>query len=288
MNTKIIRLQPKDNSKTVVARSRVCVRAAGLVLVLMLLLSPQLALAAVQGYSVQDKTIVTGMAVALAGSGGTDGIQKSSVAHADKTLGVVVNQQDNTVAVSSDGPSQVYVATTGTATVFVSDVNDPVRKGDLLAPSPIAGVLMRANEGTKGVLGVALADFPTKDVQKVSIKGQNGQPTEAKVALVGVNMDVKFAANNAPTGKSWFQRVGESLVGHEVSSTQVIVSLIILLLLVVVEGAMVYGAISSSVISLGRNPLAKKTILRGLTQISALVAVVLALGLAAIYLVLWI
>ena len=264
-------------------RVRVAAVTGGLVAFL-LLVSSGTALAAVQGYSVQDKTITTGMAVALNASGG---VQKSSLSQADKTLGVVVNAQDNTVAVSGVG-QQVYVATTGTSAVFVSDVNGAVHKGDLLGPSPIDGVLMRADNGAKGVLGVAMTDFPKTQTQPVTINKATGGTTVVKVANLRLNMDVRFAANNSPNTESFLQRIGEAVVHHQVSNAQTIVALAIMVLLIIVVGSTVYGAISSSIISLGRNPLAKKSIFQGLGQISGLVVLVIGLGVAAVYLVLWI
>jgi hypothetical protein len=145
---------------------------------------------------------------------------------------------------------------------------------------------MRVIDGSKGVLGVAMADFPSASAESVSFTEGGGQ-SSAKVAQLQINMDVKFTSSTPNAGKSVLQRFGESIVHHEVSSAQVLVALIILSLLIVVEGGIIYGAISSSIVSLGRNPLAKNTIMVGLGQITGLVAVVLGLGLAAVYLVLW-
>lgn len=255
------------------------------------LFAPTVVSAAAQGYNTQDKTLSKGMAVAIASTqASSDGkvvyVEKSSVKHADKTLGVVVDPSTDTVAVSSSG-SQVYVATSGGASVYVTDLNGSVSKGDLLAPSPIAGVLMRVVEGSKGVLGVAQSDFPAAYAQTVTVD-ENGSSTKAKVALVQVNMDVKFTTNNQTAGKTWLQRVGETIVHHEVSTIQVLVALVILILLMVVEGGIIYGAVSSSIVALGRNPLAKTAIMKGLGQVTGLVAGVMVLGIAAVYLVLWI
>ena len=272
-------------------RARVGMTVSGLLLLVSLLL-PATAAASTQAYTAQDKTITKGMAVAVASSqaaAGVDGkttVEKSSVGHASKTLGVVVDPAKDTVAVSAEG-GQVYVATTGSAMVYVTDLNGTVHKGDLLAPSPLQGVLMRGIDGTRGILGIAVTDFPSKTAQTVAVK-DGGDQIKAKVALQQINMDTKFTTNAPNAGKTLLQRVGEAIVHHEVSTVQVLVALVILSLLLVVEGGIIYGAISSSVISLGRNPLAKATILRGLGQITILVIAILAVGLAAVYLVLWI
>lgn len=270
-------------------RARIGMLAAVTALLAVLLL-PGVVAAQTQGYNTSDKSITKAMAVSVAESQ-TEGsqivmVEKSTINRADKVLGVVVDPASELVTVTSQG-SQIYVANSGIATVFVTDVNGMVREGDLLAPSPLAGVLMRATEGTKGVMGIALEDM-SSDTQTVTVKNDAGQEVNTKVGQVQINMDVKFSSNAQGGGKSLLQRIGEAIVRRPVSTTQVVVAMIILSVLLFVEGAIIYGAISSSIISLGRNPLAKRTILRGLGQISILVFVVLTIGLGAVYLVLWV
>lgn len=297
MHTKLIRTSLKYLATIVVVggylRARVRVGAHVLLVSVALVfsLSPLTALAVTQGYNTSDKTISRSMAVAVASTQGQDSnqtitVEKSSLNHADKTLGVVVDPEQDTVAVSANG-SQVYVATTGSADVFVTDLNGPIHKGDLLATSPVGGVLMKAIEGNKGILGAAQDDFPTSNVQTISVRDNSGQTTKAKVALVKINMDVKFSTSNKPSGQSTLERIGQSVVHHQVSSVRVVVAMAILLMLTVVVSGVIYSSISSSLIALGRNPYAKKTIMRGLRQVSALMLTVLIVGLVAVYLVLW-
>ncbi len=272
-------------------RARVGMAVMGLLLLVNLLL-PAAVAAATQAYATQDKTITKGMAVAIAatqpaaGADAPTNVEKSSVGHASKTLGVVVDPAKDAVSVSAEG-GQVYVATTGSAMVYVTDLNGTIHKGDLLAPSPLQGVLMRGVDGSRGILGIAVADFSSKTAQSVTVKDEGSQ-IKAKVGLLQINMDTKFTTNAPNAGKTLLQRVGEAVVHHEVSTVQVLVALVILCLLLVVEGGIIYGAISSSIVSLGRNPLAKATIMKGLGQITVLVIAILAVGLAAVYLVLWI
>lgn len=269
---------------------RVRMGVVGILTGVSLLLTPLLAHAAVQGYATKDTGITKGMAVALSTeqptSNGVAYIERATVDNASRTLGVVVDPTTDTTAISASG-DQLYVANTGEATVFVTDLNGTVQKGDLLAPSPVAGVLMRAEDDSKGVLGVAQSDFSTNDAQSVSLQAPRGTD-QAKVGSVRINMDVRFTVNNTGVAKTFLQKSGEALVKHEVSSVQAIIASVILALLIVVVGGIMYAAISSSIVSLGRNPLAKKTILNGMGQVIILIVGVLILGFAAIYLVLWV
>jgi hypothetical protein len=182
--------------------------------------------------------------------------------------------------------AEVYVATTGTASVYVSDLSGTPKKGDLLAASVLEGILGQAATGTAGVLGVALEDFPSSGTQTIQVKQADGSTKEAHVAKIRLNMDVKVASNSGKSDKNWIQTIGSALAGHDVSTAQAFLAVTILVILVVVEGGIMYAAVSSSIISLGRNPYAKKTILRGLGHVGFLVAAVLIIGVAAMYAVL--
>lgn len=263
---------------------------AALMGVMVPLFSTTAAAAVSQGYNTNDKTIVVGMAVAIVDSSNTDGttkgvVEKSSLSHADKTLGIVVNPSTDPVLVGS-ADQQVFIATTGTVPGYVTDLNGAVKKGDFVGPSPIQGVLMKAANGSKGVIGVATEDYPTAGQKIVNVTTAGGQKTQAGVNLVRINLDVKLSNTSTGDGKTILLRVGESVAKHPVSTTQVIAVIVILVLMIVVEGGIVYGAISSSMISLGRNPMARKSIFLGLGQVAVLVGIVLALGVGSIYLVL--
>jgi hypothetical protein len=274
------------------ARGRTCAYVLLTSVVLALAVGTGVAKAITQGYNTTDKSIVTGMAVAVASTQGTGAnqtilVEKSNVKDADKSLGVVVDPKSDIVAVSANG-SQVYVATSGAANVYVSDINGTIHKNDLLAASPIQGVLMHAADGTKGILGIAQDDLPATGTQKISVKDNTGATITANVALIRINMDVKFSTSTQPNSESSLQRLGKAIVHHEVSSVKVFLSLGILTMVTIVVGGVVYAAISNSMISLGRNPFARKTILRGLGRVIVLMVIVLIVGLAAVYMVLWI
>jgi hypothetical protein len=248
-----------------------------------------LALGATQGYKTTQTDITTGMAVAIVNSkasGSTDDyVGKASQAQAEKTIGVVVNPNDSTISVTSTG-AQVYVATTGVATVYVSDIGGEPVIGDLLVPSPIEGVLMRADTGTIGVLGVALEKFPAKEAQTVSVQQANGKSQKVKVGLMRLNMDIKVAGNSNKSNKNFLQRIGKSVTGHSVSNAQAVIAVIIIIVMVVVVGGISYAGVSSALISLGRNPFARKSILRGLAQTGMVVVGILIVGFTAVYVVL--
>lgn len=273
------------------ARTKRVIRGLAVVLCLLVLLTGALqpVAALTSEYQHEDPGLRAGMAVAVI-DGSSDNalsrVERAALGNASRTVGVVVSQQSNVLQVATGSTlDTVYVAGTGEAPVFVTDLNGLPKTGDLLAPSPIRGVLMRAVTGTEGVLGVALEDFPEATAETVALQPGSGV-AEARVGIIRLNMDVKTTVRSDGAA-GFLQRLGRSLTGREVSSTQAFIALITLTLTIVVVGGIIYAAISSYMTSLGRNPLAKGVLKRGLINVSGLVVAALAVGLGSTYLVLW-
>lgn len=90
-------------------------------------------------------------------------IQKASQAKAELTLGVVVPAGEGELTYTAGEDGELLVASSGRVAAYVSDLNGVPHTGDLLVPSPLAGILMRASNGAKGVVGVLSQKFPETD-----------------------------------------------------------------------------------------------------------------------------
>jgi len=267
--------------------SRLFASLTGLVLMLSLLGS--VAYAVVRQYQTADSSLKLGMAVALdveqskTVSGGVSYVERTSQARAAQTIGVVVPADQDVFEVSSTSSSTgfVQVASEGEAQVYVTDINGKPGAGDLLAPSPLRGILMRATEGAKGIAGVSLQDFPEASAETVSYE-VSGSQKEAKVAISGINLDVK-STTKASSPVNFLVKTGQVLVGHDVTALQVFAALVILVLVIVVEGQLIYSAVGEYVSALGRNPLAAKKLRSGLYRALMLALVILVTGSAIAY-----
>jgi hypothetical protein len=62
---------------------------------------------------------------------------------------------------------------------------------------------------------------------------------------------------------------------------------LIFFFLILVEGAIVYGATSSTIAAVGRNPLAKKIVYRQLFQVALIMLIIFGFGMSAIYALLY-
>jgi hypothetical protein len=246
------------------------------------------AAALTNGYFTNDTGIKTGMTIALSNDSTADKslVERARISQPDKIIGVAVRLQDGLLTVASSN-SQVYVATSGEVEAYVIDLNGTIKKGDTLAISPVRGLLMKANETTGGVTGVALEDFDSTKGESIEVNEDNNSKQTAKLGQIKINIDPRVARGVPVEGQSYFERLGRSFTNKDVTEIQILSAFVIFLVLLVVEGGLMYGAIASTITSLGRNPYSKRLIYIAFLRSIGLALLVLMLGLGAMYLVLW-
>ncbi len=239
-----------------------------------------------RGYHTDDQELQSGMVVVLKATGTADKpqVERASRENIDRVIGVATEIEDNLVTVVSGEP-EIYVQNSGVVEAFVSDMNGVVKKGDTLALSPLKGILMRGDE-TLPVVGKALEDSTPGSAGAQTVAAGNGQMA-ANVAKITILLDSSLVTYpESELSESALQRLGRTLTGREVSEMQVVVALIIFFIVLVSESSIIYGAVSSGIISIGRNPMARRAIKGEMLRVFGIAAFVLLVGLAAIYIVL--
>lgn len=202
-------------------------------------------------------------------------------------LGVAVEANDSLLATDVSA-SKVQVALNGIAEVSVSTLNGPIGAGDQIGVSPLKGVGMKAEPGSR-VVGVAQKAFnkDTTGAKRSKVHNKSGKITEVSVGFVPVviNIGTKSAAgtNNGTNG---VQRFISSLVGHQVSTLSAVVSGVVALVALAALFALIFGTIRGSLISIGRNPLAKSSIFESVASVMAMSALIVGLSIIIIYLLL--
>lgn len=263
---------------------------AGVLAVLLFVIAvmqPVTALA--KGYATDDSELRPGMVVALSESGSAEEpkVERAALEKETKVIGVTTTPDDQLVTITQ-GSDQVYVQNTGEVQAFVSDLNGQIRKGDLLAPSPLLGILMRADESTAPIVGIALEDFDTASQTSKQIKEDNGSK-DVKISTIRINLDHMAASNQqASATDSSLERLGRAVVGKDVGEIQVLSALIVFLVVLIAEGGIIYGAVSSAISALGRNPMAREIIRREMFRVIMIAFFVLGTGVGAVYAILWI
>ncbi len=239
-----------------------------------------------RGYTSSDKGLQVGMVVSLVGQ--TDDskqVERASQTDQDKIVGVVTSGGVG-ISVASQG-TDVLVTTEGDVTVYVSDLNGSVTEGDLLVLSPLRGILMKAPDSGGGIIvGIAVEALKEGSSLPYPLENTNNGARETNVGSIKANLN-RLGTAAGSEKKSFLQELGRSVVGRDVSSVRVLIALVLFVAVLIVEGSIIYGAVSSAVTALGRNPMAQKVIKRQLLQISVVAVSVLMLGLSAVYGILW-
>lgn len=215
----------------------------------------------------------------------TDQIEPSNSKNVGNMLGIVIGADDSLLSLSSGTGSQVQVVTSGTVSVLVSDMNGPIKQGDHITASPLAGVGMRANSNIR-VVGIAQGDLTNP--QPHTYKDKDGKEHTAKLGEVPVLVNVAyyFKQPDKTIIPSTIQNIANALAGKEVDTTPILISAAIFVVTIAIVVSITYSMIRSSIISVGRNPLSQSAIYRNLLQLSSLAVLILGLGFGSIYLIL--
>lgn len=239
--------------------------------------------AVARGYKSNDPGIRVGMVVSLVADDPTK-VERTSSKNQSLMIGVAVSANETSVTVINPG-TDLLAESEGEVEVYVSDLNGPVKKGDVLAVSPIKGVLVRATPDYSFLAGIATSDM-REDATTYELD-DNGTKINTKLGFVTANLNRKGAQGTTKSNPSSLSSLGESLTGKNVSPVRVIVGLVLFIVVLIIEGGIIYGAVSSSITALGRNPLARAFIQSELKLVASLAFGVLVLGLAAVYAILW-
>lgn len=217
----------------------------------------------------------------------SDRVEAANTTNVDGMIGVVINSDSSLLSLSSSQDNQAQVATNGTLQVLVSTISGPITKGDHITASPISGVGMKAG-GNVRVIGIAQGDLGEDSGTKQTYKDKDGNEQTVTLGQIPVLVNVSyfFKEPDKTLIPSAIQNVANSLAGRPVSTLPILISAAIFIIMLIVVSSIIYSMIRSSIISVGRNPLSQSAIYRDLIQLSAIVLVILAVGLISIYLVL--
>jgi len=247
----------------------------------------------VQGYAAASALSV-GTVVQLVGSDATK-VEPATSKDLSKMYGAVVDPHELSLTISdSTLTNEAYVATLGTYKVLVSTEGGPIKSGDFVTMSAINGVAMKAGDyqSQKTVLGRAVASFSGKSnaLSKITLKDTTGKVTQTvSLGLISVAINVQRNPNDKSTKANLppaLQRIGQAIADKPVGPMRIYLSIGITGLSIMVALVTLYAGIRNALIAIGRNPLSKKSIFRGLLEIILTGFLILIIGLFAVYLLL--
>ena len=169
------------------------------------------------------------------------------------------------------------VQTTGLVQVLVSSTNGSIQKGDRITSSDVPGIGMKAEQSGFS-LGIAEADFI-------------GLSENSEIGTIPVTLQVQFAfAEDTPESSKIAARLRDlvnlsslSVLENPITALQYVTAALVVLASIVFSFFTFTRVASTAVVSLGRNPLAKQSILMGLIVNGGLALAVLATGVGVAY-----
>lgn len=212
-------------------------------------------------------------------------VQLSTYSNQANLIGVYENNNQNFISINPIGKA-VQVATYGTVEVLVSNINGYISVGNKISVSPIKGVGMRSDNYSQ-ILGIAQSSF-TKNSKYVldTIYSSKNIKENIRVGYIKVLIMIGSGAGGS-TFITGVQNLAKNLTGKPVSDIRLVISLIIAIVGIISIVVLIYSGVDGTLISLGRNPLAKKNIFRVLKNVFFLSFLVLILTVVLVYLILW-
>lgn len=235
------------------------------------------------GYKAEHD-LPTGMVVSLK-SEQERSVEPASQENIDNLLGVIVGGSKSLFQISSQ-ESNVQIVTNGQTEVLVTDTNGAVKEGDYVTVSGIVGIGIKADQDHSKVVGKALENFSDADTR--TVETSNGDTRDIAVARIpvmvqiGGNPDLAVEESFLP---DFVQGAANELAGEPVPPARIILAMVIITGGIIGSMVLLYGAVSSTIISIGRNPLSDKSIYAGLFRMVLIALAIVSLASVIGYLI---
>ena len=244
----------------------------------------------VSGYAA-DEPLDYGRIVTLEGKNANK-VKPATQSDVQNMFGVTVDPQQVPLTISHEGiQNETYVAVSGTYNVLVSTQGGDIKSGDYVTLSSLDGIAMKTGDQEVTVFGRANAAFSAKDssLGTQELKDSSGGTKTVSLGLVPVTIDIKNNPNHKSTKVNvpdFLERVGRQIAEKEVSPVRIYISVGIAVVSLIAALAVLYAGVRNSVISIGRNPMSKRSIFRALIEVILTSLLILIIGLFAVYLLL--
>ena len=212
-------------------------------------------------------------------------VQLADTTNAKQLLGVALPSNDSLLAIDPSNAT-VQVAISGTVSTLVSTANGNIKVGDQVAASPFGGIGMAAEPGSH-LVGIAQTAFnaQTNGATDETVKDTAGKEHQIKIGLIRLSIAVGTGASTSGGGNqaNFLQRLIKSLTGKTIPTVRIVLSLVVSVVALISLVTLVYASIYGSIVSVGRNPLAKTAIFRTLTSVMIMAIITVAVACVTIY-----
>lgn len=235
-----------------------------------------------QTYPQMQSGIQNDQIVSTQTKSGITGVVLTKQVNDPNMVGVV--QGNALITFGTIGSTTVPVASSGTVSVQVSDINGKIFKGDIITSSTIPGVGERdTSDGV--ILGEALQSFDQATnvtIKTITVHGTQRQIKEGTILLsIGIkNYQVSQFGGLIDS----LNFLSTAMTGKQVNLLREMIAILVFFggMIVFIYGVGV--SIKHSLVSIGRNPLTKGTIIKTFSFILAILFGVLAICIVTSYL----
>jgi hypothetical protein len=240
-----------------------------------------------KGYG-SDQTLQRGMIVGLSKNNPAK-VEAIDVTRLTSILGVVVNANDSPITISDD-TQHIFVTTSGRYDVLVSDQEGAIAASDYITLSALGGIGMKATESESNIIGRAATAFDGKTnvLSSTVLSSVGGKQQAVNIARISVDIDIAKnplakISNGAPI---FLSHASNAIVGKVVSAARLYMATAALIIGTAIAGAILYAGIRGSLISIGRNPLSRRSILRSMVGVGFTSIMVFLISIISVYLLL--
>ena len=249
-----------------------CTMVCVSIVVVPLSFAQEIGIGIAQTYTISDEGVIFGDIISSRGERAFYHLTEET--GDEKIFGVVVAVPALVLETTTGG---LPVVSSGEVAVNVTTLGGPIATGDLITSSPIPGKGQRANDSDLYVLGVALEDFDGQ------LATTTLQYNDQEVATGSVNVLLAIGPRQQA-----LEQVGETLMRSVGEAEAAQLNILRHIVATFVALGSVYFAfrnfgsnVKTGVISIGRNPLAKRSIQSMVVLNIILVLLVSAIGLFA-------
>lgn len=242
-----------------------------------------------EGYN-SSIAVTTGTVVSVSKDGGK--IIEPTTKDSDiRAIGIVADENQSIIDVQPK-ESNIRVAISGDTQILVTDIGGNIEKGDYLIISPLEGIAMKDSQDDEDIASkyIAIAQEPftsgSATAQEVEVNQSDGSKKKVIIGKIPATIMLTARAAAGSENKNFLSLLGERITGKTVSPLRVVASAAILISTLSITGWVLNGSVKGAFTSLGRNPLAKASIVTNLMRVTAVVLVIFGVGLAAAYLLL--
>jgi hypothetical protein len=228
--------------------------------------------------------ISTGNIVSLESSN-SGYVQLANITNGPRLIGVVLPSNESLLAINPN-TNDVQVAINGTVNVLATNVNGNIKVGDQVSVSPFSGLGMEAASADR-VIGVAQSALNSTTPNAVTehVKNSNGKINQLKEGYIKLTIAIGNGIGTGAGGSQTniLQKYIKSLTGRTISTIRIILSVIVTLISLISLITLIYAAIYGSIVSIGRNPLAKAVIIQTLVAVVIMSAITVAITCVTVF-----